>query len=67
MRKIESKEVKLKRGTYNESSLVDKVCSEAQRRSYHHKEKFASGKHQMELRKISTAGMEQSMLWLDIR
>ena len=46
MRKIESKEVKLKRGTYNESSLVDKVCSEAQRRSYHHKEKFASGKHQ---------------------
>jgi len=36
----------LKRGTYNESSLVDKVCSEAQRRSYHHKEKFASGKHQ---------------------
>lgn len=46
VRKIESKEVRLKRGTYNESSLVDKVCSEAQRRSYHHKEKFASGKHQ---------------------
>ena len=45
-RKIESKEVKLKRGTYNESSLVDKVCSEAQRKSYHHKERFASGKHQ---------------------
>lgn len=46
VRKIESREVKLKRGMYNESSLVDKVCSEAQRRSYHHKEKFASGKHQ---------------------
>lgn len=26
--------------------LVDKVCSDAQRRSYHRKEKFASGKHQ---------------------
>lgn len=26
--------------------MVDKVCSEAQRRSYHNKEKFASGKHQ---------------------
>ena len=26
--------------------LVDKVCSEAQRRSYHRKEKFASGKYQ---------------------
>lgn len=26
--------------------LVDKICSEAQRRSYHRKEKFASGKYQ---------------------
>ena len=25
--------------------MVDKVCSEAQRRSYHNKEQFASGKH----------------------
>lgn len=36
----------MKRGTYNESVLVDKVCSDAQRRSYHRKEKFASGKYQ---------------------
>ena len=40
------REVKLKRGTYNENILVDKVCSEAQQRSYHRKEKFASGKYQ---------------------
>lgn len=38
--------MRLKKGSYNESTLVDKVCSEAQRRSYHKKEKFVSGKYQ---------------------
>lgn len=46
MIRIGEREVRLKRGTYNESVLVDKVCSEAQRKSYHRKEKFASGKYQ---------------------
>lgn len=45
MLRIKEKEVRLKRGTYNENVLVDKVCSEAQQRSYHKKNKFASGKH----------------------
>lgn len=44
--KIQNKQVRLKRGTFNESTLVDKVCSDAQRKSYHRKERFASGKHQ---------------------
>lgn len=39
-------QVRIKKGAYNEATLVDKVCSEAQRRSYHKKEKFASGKYQ---------------------
>lgn len=43
---IKEKEVRLKRGSYNESVLVDKICSDAQQRSYHKKEKFASGKYQ---------------------
>lgn len=37
--------VQLKKGAYNESTLVDKVCTEAQRNSYHKKDRFASGKH----------------------
>lgn len=45
MLSIIDKLVRLKKGSYNESTLVDKVCSEAQQRSYHKKEKFASGKH----------------------
>lgn len=42
---MSDKPVKLKKGSYNEITLVDKVCSDAQRRSYHKKERFASGKH----------------------
>lgn len=45
MRRINEQFVKLKRGVYQESTLVDKICSDAQRCSYHSKEKFASGKH----------------------
>lgn len=37
--------VKLKRGSYNEITLVDKVCSDAQRQSYHKKNRFISGKY----------------------
>lgn len=36
----------MKKGTFNEVTLVDKICSDAQRRSYHKKEKFVSGKYQ---------------------
>lgn len=38
--------VRLKRGEYNETTLVDKICTDTQKRSYHRKDKFASGKHQ---------------------
>lgn len=37
--------VRLKKGEYNEVTLVDKICTDAQKKSYHRKEKFASGKH----------------------
>lgn len=43
---INEKIAKLKKGSYNEATLVDKICSDAQQRSYHKKERFASGKHQ---------------------
>ena len=45
MIKISESMVRLKRGEYNEVTLVDKICTDAQKRSYHRKEKFASGKH----------------------
>lgn len=38
------KEINLKGGQYKESTLVDKICTEAQKRSYHKKEKFANNK-----------------------
>lgn len=34
----------LKSGRYKESSLVDMICTEAQKRAYHKKEKFPNGK-----------------------
>lgn len=37
--------VKLKRNWYKESTLVDKVCTNAQKRAYHKKEKFVNSKH----------------------
>lgn len=39
------KKIDLKAGQYNEATLVDKVCTDAERRLYHKKEKFASAKH----------------------
>lgn len=39
-------EIKLSRIVYNESSLVDKICTEAQRKTYHKKERFTGGSTQ---------------------
>lgn len=38
------KSIDLKRGQYSECTLVDKVCTSAQQRSYHMREKFTSSK-----------------------
>ena len=38
------KSIDLKRCQYSECTLVDKICSAAQQKSYHKKEKFASSK-----------------------
>lgn len=38
------KSINLNRGQYSESTLVDKVCTAAQKRSYHKKEKFSNSK-----------------------
>lgn len=39
------KKINLKPGRYNEVTLVDKVCTDAEKKSYHMKEKFASAKY----------------------
>lgn len=39
------KRIDLNRGQYNEATLVDKVCTDAEKKSYHNKEKFASTKY----------------------
>lgn len=47
--------MELHKRTYSEKSLVDKLCTDAQKASYEKKGKFASGKHKsMFLDKLST-------------
>lgn len=48
------KSINLKAGQYSESTLIDLVCTEAQKRSYHKKEKFANKKqYEMFLERLS--------------
>lgn len=46
------KDVDLKKGSYLESTLVDKICSERQKLSYHKNNKFAGGKNRSGFLKV---------------
>ncbi len=45
-------DIDLKKGSYLESTLVDKICSERQKLSYHKNNKFAGGKNRSEFLKV---------------